>query len=164
MFIGESNAVKFPFLFGGTFIEATRERACNVHRGQFPFLFGGTFIEASYVAWKLNEQADFPSFSEGLSLRRNGANSLTPVENPFPFLFGGTFIEARSNVTVNAFTSDFPSFSEGLSLRRLDELFRFKNEEEFPFLFGGAFIEGLSRQAQLTAQTAISLPFRRDFH
>ena len=38
---------------------------------KFPFLFGGTFIEASYTAWKLNELAgDFPSFSEGLSLRR----------------------------------------------------------------------------------------------
>ena len=35
----------FPFLFGGTFIEA----GCSVKIGDFrgfPFLFGGTFIEA----------------------------------------------------------------------------------------------------------------------
>ena len=36
----------FPFLFGGTFIEAC---GSPIFRGQdraFPFLFGGTFIEA----------------------------------------------------------------------------------------------------------------------
>ena len=61
---------------------------------EFPFLFGGTFIEAqlrdfSYLGFSLN----FPSFSEGLSLRR--------------LLIPQTLI-----VAVN-----FPSFSEGLSLR-----------------------------------------------
>ena len=37
----------------------------------FPFLFGGTFIEAQTYRDGLDTyQADFPSFSEGLSLRR----------------------------------------------------------------------------------------------
>ena len=40
---------EFPFLFGGTFIEAKLGvgRADEV-RVAFPFLFGGTFIEALY--------------------------------------------------------------------------------------------------------------------
>ena len=61
----------FPFLFGGTFIEASIE---NSHAREkttgFPFLFGGTFIEARSAA------------------RIPGSGRL------FPFLFGGAFIEA----------------------------------------------------------------------
>ena len=60
----------------------------------FPFLFGGTFIEAYLMAPARCALLNFPSFSEGLSLR--------PVEPEavaesvaFPFLFGGTFIEAQ---------------------------------------------------------------------
>ena len=37
--------MRFPFLFGGTFIEAG-EDAPVARREEFPFLFGGTFIEA----------------------------------------------------------------------------------------------------------------------
>ena len=37
----------FPFLFGGTFIEAIIVFSdTSGFRGKFPFLFGGTFIEA----------------------------------------------------------------------------------------------------------------------
>ena len=43
---GEGDLWIFPFLFGGTFIEAFRVHP-NVFRTlAFPFLFGGTFIEA----------------------------------------------------------------------------------------------------------------------
>ena len=61
----------------------------------FPFLFGGTFIEAD-IGGKYPEFgiSNFPSFSEGLSLRRVKALAGT----------GKTY--------------NFPSFSEGLSLRR----------------------------------------------
>ena len=38
---------EFPFLFGGTFIEAVlTERILRLDKKVFPFLFGGTFIEA----------------------------------------------------------------------------------------------------------------------
>ena len=59
----------------------------------FPFLFGGTFIEADQLRQWASLLAAFPSFSEGLSLRHE---FLTPstVRKKFPFLFGGTFIEA----------------------------------------------------------------------
>ena len=61
----------FPFLFGGTFIEA----ACSSGLGavavmKFPFLFGGTFIEAVGCRICEVDAWHFPSFSEGLSLRR----------------------------------------------------------------------------------------------
>ena len=36
----------FPFLFGGTFIEACKNLCKSVVELKFPFLFGGTFIEA----------------------------------------------------------------------------------------------------------------------
>ena len=40
-------APTFPFLFGGTFIEAVlTERILRLDKKVFPFLFGGTFIEA----------------------------------------------------------------------------------------------------------------------
>ena len=59
----------FPFLFGGTFIEAIG-RTVFVRCSVFPFLFGGTFIEAIVIHhWGVDGQ-NFPSFSEGLSLRR----------------------------------------------------------------------------------------------
>ena len=62
---------EFPFLLGGTFIEATTaaifaQLLCEV----FPFLLGGTFIEAPGTAATGLAGADFPSFWEGLSLRR----------------------------------------------------------------------------------------------
>ena len=83
---------------------------------------------------------DFPSFSEGLSLR--ACNS--PVSDDlfiFPFLFGGTFIEGEqpARPAPRQRVWDFPSFSEGLSLREVT---------------GFAW----------PSPTTISLPFRRDFH
>ena len=37
----------------------------------FPFLFGGTFIEAELAETGQVQHQDFPSFSEGLSLRHS---------------------------------------------------------------------------------------------
>ena len=61
-------------------------------RLQFPFLFGGTFIEGVVIHSVEFLFRDFPSFSEGLSLRAKFAGVRRAVVN-------------------------FPSFSEGLSLR-----------------------------------------------
>ena len=84
----------FPFLFGGTFIEAItpalHRRVTNI----FPFLFGGTFIEAKVLIFlAAGLGLYFPSFSEGLSLRQSVRDALGGSD-AFPFLFGGTFIEA----------------------------------------------------------------------
>ena len=58
----------FPFLYGGTFMEAAlRHRATRPPPLTFPFLLGGTFIEGSPL--------------RGSSGRCHA----------FPFLFGGTF-------------------------------------------------------------------------
>ena len=60
---------------------------------QFPFLFGGTFIEGHVIHGVRNRGRNFPSFSEGLSLR------------------------AMFELAIATLPLDFPSFSEGLSLR-----------------------------------------------
>ena len=86
----------FPFLFGGTFIEGYSPPIRQTQQLQFPFLFGGTFIEGRAGKTYGDMARDFPSFSEGLSLRgttRTGA--LCSTLGKFPFLFGGTFIEGH---------------------------------------------------------------------
>ena len=103
----------------------------------FPFLFGGTFIEGLWLHWRQMTR-NFPSFSEGLSLRVAGDAKSPQPSPPFPFLFGGTFIEGNLDFFLVLIYTDFPSFSEGLSLR---------------VQYGP---EPVQRQ--------ISLPFRRDFH
>ena len=74
----------FPFLFGGTFIEACLIWSTSYLAPGFPFLFGGTFIEA-LQSW-------------GLALKRDGG---------FPFLFGGTFIEANVFSDTSGFRGTF---------------------------------------------------------
>ena len=82
---------------------------------------------------------NFPSFSEGLSLR--GVPSHSFPQNTFPFLFGGTFIEGpRAQFLGACHYHDFPSFSEGLSLRAVSQGRTEFNGAVFPFLFGGTFI------------------------
>ena len=63
---------------------------------------------------------NFPSFSEGLSLRLMGYLLAHEFRGLFPFLFGGTFIEA----------------DEARS--------RHHRADAFPFLFGGTFIEAFA--------------------
>ena len=107
---------------------------------QFPFLFGGTFIEARIApAGTGAGGANFPSFSEGLSLRPAAWFAVHSGGVGFPFLFGGTFIEAYAGTNKGVHIYNFPSFSEGLSLR------------PYPPVSQSAMIK-------------ISLPFRRDFH
>ena len=61
---------RFPFLFGGTFIEGFKSMGTAREAVKFPFLFGGTFIEGvSGSRFCRGLCSDFPSFSEGLSLR-----------------------------------------------------------------------------------------------
>ena len=47
---GKFSSIKFPFLFGGTFIEAAFTKHIHAELRAFPFLFGGTFIEAGTIA------------------------------------------------------------------------------------------------------------------
>ena len=91
---GFEDAVGFPFLLGGTFIEANQLVILADNQLKFPFLLGGTFIEAYPTAVSdALLPSDFPSFWEGLSLRLQEAyDALRKVK-------------------------DFPSFWEGLSLR-----------------------------------------------
>ena len=75
-------------------------------------------MRGSASPWSGSRAADFPSFSEGLSLRGSQRQALARLCRTFPFLFGGTFIEGESSTdSRGAERLDFPSFSEGLSLR-----------------------------------------------
>ena len=59
----------FPFLFGRAFIEAESPALVTKVTPSFPFLFGRAFIEAIRDVKAHPDKYDFPSFSEGLSLR-----------------------------------------------------------------------------------------------
>lgn len=86
--------MEFPFLLGRAFIEAFGSDEVEAAEMVFPFLLGRAFIEASILQTAMQFRLPhFPSYLEGLSLRR-----IVPV--------------GRDNVN-----SGFPSFLEGLSLR-----------------------------------------------
>ena len=89
----------------------------------------------------INDDGNFPSFSEGLSLRHSDSErERGENQREFPFLFGGTFIEAT-----------FCGASSTVAYA-------------FPFLFGGTFIEAVHCLTVTAGTSEISLPFRRDFH
>ena len=70
-FLHRLEAQRFPFLLGGAFIEATGRVTGWLGVGSFPFLLGGAFIEAPRTAHHGSALfSNFPSFLEGLSLRR----------------------------------------------------------------------------------------------
>ena len=79
--------ILFPFLFGRAFIEACTRRGIPVRVLTFPFLFGRAFIEALIMGPSRRRGPHFPSFSEGLSLRRSAATpkqkSETDISLPF---------------------------------------------------------------------------------
>ena len=67
---GHRRRPPFPFLFGGTFIEGANKLEAAHISNVFPFLFGGTFIEGfQELQVQCFPYRNFPSFSEGLSLR-----------------------------------------------------------------------------------------------
>ena len=109
--------------------------------------------------------ADFPSFSEGLSLRESHATGRSSRARQFPFLFGGTFIEGGIAIALLVLPLYFPSFSEGLSLREaafiptplIYACIR------FPFLFGGTFIEGVALSIESEYQNGFPFLFGGTF-
>ena len=137
----------------------------------FPFLLGGAFIEAQEEVEDEGGKWYFPSFLEGLSLRRvlplidlreqvvfpfllGGAFIEAPMEmcnasqKPrFPFLLGGAFIEASIVNVRSTGVRHFPSILEGLSLRPRTFLPARCSTLKFPFLLGGAFIEAAHRHS-----------------
>ena len=56
---------------------------------------------------------DFPSFSEGLSLRQAGALAIVHGGRVFPFLFGRAFIEAAITTPAPLFVSISLPFRKG---------------------------------------------------
>ena len=86
---------------------------------------------------------DFPSFSEGLSLRAASFNTQrAAAERNFPSFSEGLSLRVTSTERIQGDGADFPSFSEGLSLRTHPHHSTPSGVLTFPFLFGGTFIEG----------------------
>lgn len=89
-----------PGSYAGVDVVGVYNFACSLREvlAKHPFLpHGCGLFSGSY----------FPSFSEGLSLRRK--THLPPLPQPlhFPFLFGGTFIEAVERAyRVRALSTD----------------------------------------------------------
>ena len=119
----------------------------------FPFLFGGTFIEASLaVLLAAVFCQDFPSFSEGLSLR---PCALAEVEAQtilisLPFL-EGLSLRRRRAAPWQRYSRGFPFLSDNKLPVRNSALSWQRYSRGFPFLSGGAFIEA-APQAHSEAQ------------
>ena len=94
-------------------------------------------------------EGDFPSFSEGLSLRPGEHLARVRTDREFPFLFGRAFIEARADPDASETTDNFPSFSEGLSLRLPCYMPSSSQVFNFP-----SFSEGLSLRLLAMYETA----------
>ena len=91
---------QFPFLLGGTFIEAQiiSHDLVNTITG-FPFLLGGTFIEAQIISHDLvNTITGFPFLLGGTFIEARGPRGGLWGTCRFPFLLGGTFIEAPATL------------------------------------------------------------------
>ena len=129
----------------------------------FPSFSEGLSLRRSERERVMTANINFPSFSEGLSLRPECSLTRHGLRLRFPFLFGGTFIEAVRHSVAPLDAYDFPSFSEGLSLRRAGIVSKTRPPGDFP-----SFSEGLSLRLHWLRRTVqdpwISLPFRRDFH
>ena len=154
----------FPSFSEGLSLRVWDVRFTRRRSFRFPFLFGGTFIEGSPLKPSLTKCSHFPSFSEGLSLRGTYSPMITPKLDTFPFLFGGTFIEGPPGGSITPLRHmHFPSFSEGLSLRANLAPRKARRAPYFP-----SFSEGLSLRELTPVHPVsppwISLPFRRDFH
>ena len=91
-------------------------------------------------SWLEEDEGDFPSFWEGLSLRLMSRRSKPAARFPFPFLFGRAIIEAGSGPRSSARREYFPSF------------------------FGGAFIEAKRPQRLSLAKRPFPYLFRRAIH
>ena len=93
---------RFPFLFGGTFIEGQCSRTSPETTARaFPFLFGGTFIEGDTLFGDLEAAGwQFPFLFGGTFIEGKNKSSQLPLSPAFPFLFGGTFIEGSARVSV----------------------------------------------------------------
>ena len=109
---------------------------------KFPFLFGGTFIEGKARLRFSTDTDYFPSFSEGLSLRAEYGVGTRGGNSGFPFLFGGTFIEGILWWSTHIPSTTFPFLFGGTFIEGMEPPCCAAVSTGFPFLFGGTFIEG----------------------
>ena len=132
---------RFPFLFGGTFIEAAPPPKVQPSSPHFPSFSEGLSLRRRERGSVQLRGGDFPSFSEGLSLRHSHA-AITLRCGQFPFLFGGTFIEAMFGQSRELKNSEFPFLFGGTFIEaQKPNSHAWTLNYRFPFLFGGTFIE-----------------------
>ena len=130
----------------------------------FPSFSEGLSLREARPAHTTTSLLNFPSFSEGLSLRVERGTYEKAQFGNFPSFSEGLSLRALMQSLAPLNLGYFPSFSEGLSLRALNVFTLRACSLRFPFLFGGTFIEGHAPLLFSRRPLLISLPFRRDFH
>ena len=83
----------FPFLLGRAFIEVAWLLIWRCTTAPFPFLLGRAFIEAQVGVVKEVERSHFPSFLEGLSLRRRSEALVRKILSDFLSYLERAFIK-----------------------------------------------------------------------
>ena len=112
----------------------------------------------------LTRSRNFPSFSEGLSLRVATKFRHWDSRSGFPFLFGGTFIEGPRKLMSCIYpTAPFPFLFGGTFIEGSSPSGTSNELQEFPFLFGGTFIEGHFTQRPLTRRAEFPFLFGGTF-
>ena len=134
----------FPFLFGGAFIEAS-PHTYTPSAKDFPSFSEGLSLRPRTLLPARYRYSYFPSFSEGLSLRLGKRRGSASSARNFPSFSEGLSLRHRAITRPYEAILDFPSFSEGLSLRQTTDATLDAVIFLFPFLFGGAFIEAERR-------------------
>ena len=148
--LGAEGGPRFPFLFGGTFIEAKNDSAPFAKgSGHFPSFSEGLSLRPFWTLFPPAMKRHFPSFSEGLSLRRERGHGDENHARDFPSFSEGLSLRPTASTRTAAQSAHFPSFSEGLSLRRCKYCAR-TTPPLFPFLFGGTFIEACDPAGKAT--------------
>ena len=139
----------FPFLFGGTFIEAERNIPDEDILDNFPSFSEGLSLRRVSLTLRTRPQhANFPSFSEGLSLRQTVENIIDDLIKDFPSFSEGLSLRPILRRTPQPQHLHFPSFSEGLSLRPWQPAPSRANGRNFP-----SFSEGLSLRQYRTLRS-----------
>ena len=112
MLTTDTTHISLPF-WGGAFIEATGKRFQLGCLSAFPLPFWRAFIEAVFGAHGVHALMHFPSFLEGLSLRRQQVMPRLLILTNFPSFWEGLSLRLTSPADRNSWTPISLPFGKG---------------------------------------------------